>query len=57
MIEKKNRRISEIPAEQLELSLNNYANKHMTSVRSARKYLRSIGMQISDKGMLMNPSL
>lgn len=57
MIEKTNKRISEIPMVELERRLSEYGKKHANSVRSSRTFLRSLGMDIKNDGTLIRPSL
>ncbi len=57
MIEKTNKRISDIPLIELERMLSEYGDKKANSVRSSRIYLRSLGMDIKNDGRLIRPSM
>ena len=52
-MDKTRRRMTDIPQEELVEMMTEYGKKHSTSVRSARKYLRSLGMTINNRGVLL----
>ncbi len=56
MIEKTNKRISDIPFVELERRLTEYGKKQAHSVRSSRSYLRSLGMDIKG-GKIIHSSI
>lgn len=47
------RRMTDIPKDELEEIMIEYGKKYSTSVRSARRYLRSLGMKIDNRGVIL----
>lgn len=47
------KRITDIPQEEQIRMMAEYGKKHSASVRSARKYLRSLGMKINSRGVII----
>lgn len=47
-------RITDIPYSELKKSMADYGRKQAASVRSSRKYLRSLGMKINNNGVVIS---
>lgn len=52
-MDKTRRCITDIPDEELRKDMAEYGKKHSSSVRAARKYLRSLGMKIDNRGYII----
>ena len=46
-------RMTDIPQDELVRMMTEYGKKHSSSVRSARRYLRSLGMKIDSRGAII----
>ena len=47
------RRICDVPKEQLEAEMRQFAQKKVGSVKAARSFLRSVGMEIKKDGTVV----
>ncbi|MDE6637171.1 MAG: hypothetical protein K2K32_02915 [Muribaculaceae bacterium] len=52
-MDKTRRRMTDIPQDELERIMVEYGKKYSSSVRSARRYLRSLGMKIDHRGVII----
>ncbi len=55
MVVKKSCRISDVPTEVLEKEMKEYGAKKARTKKSARSFLRSVGMKIRPDGTLILP--
>lgn len=53
-MDKTRKRITDIPIEELRKEMAEYAIKHTSSVRAARKYLGGLGMKIDSRRVLLH---
>lgn len=52
-MDKTKRRMTDIPLDELERMMIEYGKKQASSVRSSRKFLRSLGMKIDRRGYII----
>ncbi len=52
-MDKTRRRITDIPQDELQKDMAEYGKMHSSSVRTARKYLRGLGMKIVNRGVIV----
>lgn len=52
-MDKTRKRITDIPQDELEKMMIEYGKKHSATVRSSRRFLRSLGMKIDSRGYII----
>lgn len=52
-MDKNRKRITDIPLEELRKDMAEFGRKYSSSVRSSRKFLRSLGMKIDNRGVMI----
>ncbi len=50
---KQTQRLSDIPLSELKQKMEEYGKKHSMTVRSSRKFLRNLGMNIDHDGQIV----